>query len=437
MTNLTPTRVRWRIVVILGVVAGVTYIDRLNLGIVAKFILEEYHFTTQSMGWILGAFSLGYAIFHVPGGWLADRYGPRRVLAGAILWFSVFTALTAIAPRLPLINWLGAAWAFAIVRFTMGLGEAAALPVGNKLMAYWLGEKELAFGTSIFLAGVGAGGILAPFFISWLIKRWGWRASFFISGLVGMGLAAVCYTFVTSRPEEHPKVNSAELDLIQSGRKSSGRNESTSKVIAVPWKRILAACSTRGLMVGHFCLVYPVYIFFTWFFVYLMKARGITITKASFWASAPFVANVIMVPLWGWLSDRAVEKLGKRMGRRSSAWMAIACSAALLWSGSQTANNTLALLQLAIAAGFNFAASAVLWTTCNDISAKFSGSISGTMSTFGSLGGWVSPVLTGYVAAKLGWTYALNLAAAITILSGLAWFFIDADRPILPAEPVT
>jgi ACS family glucarate transporter-like MFS transporter len=425
--------VRWRIVVILAIVAGVTYIDRLNLGIVAKFILEEYHFTTQSMGWILGAFSLGYAIFHVPGGWLADRYGPGRVLAGAILWFSVFTALTAIAPSLPLANWLGAAWAFAIVRFTMGLGEAAALPVGNKLMAYWLGEKELAFGTSIFLAGVGAGGILAPFFISWLIKHWGWRASFFISGLVGMGLAAICYTFVTSRPEEHPKVNSAELDLIRSGRKSAERKESaTGQAVVVPWKKILTTRSTWGLMVSHFCLVYPVYIFFTWFFVYVMKARGITITKASFWASAPFVANVIMVPLWGWLSDRAVEKLGKRMGRRSSAWLAIFCSAALLWSGSQTANNILALLQLAIAAGFNFAASAVLWTTCNDISPKFSGSISGSMSTFGSLGGWVSPVLTGYVAAELGWTYALNLAAAITILSGLAWFFIDADRAILP-----
>jgi MFS family permease len=105
-----------------------------------------------------------------------------------------------------------------------------------------------------------------------------------------------------------------------------------------------------------------------------------------------------------------------------------------LWTGSQTANNTLALLQLAIAAGFNFAASAVLWTTCNDISAKFSGSISGTMSTFGSLGGWISPVLTGYLAAKLGWTYALDLAAAITIISGLAWFFVDADKPILSNE---
>jgi ACS family glucarate transporter-like MFS transporter len=325
-------------------------------------------------------------------------------------------------------------WAFAIVRFTMGLGEAAALPVGNKLMAYWLGEQELAFGTSIFLAGVGAGGVIAPFFISWLIRHWGWRASFFVSGAIGTVLAIVCYTYVTSRPEDHLHVNAAELALIHGPAKSKKNGASLST--KVPWRKILATRSIWALMISHFCLVYPVYIFFTWFFVYLMKVRGITITKASFWASAPFVANVFMVPLWGWLSDRAVEKLGKRMGRRSSAWLAIAGSALLLWSGSQTVNNTLALLQLAIAAGFNFAASAVLWTTCNDISAKFSGSISGTMSTFGSLGGWVSPVLTGYVAAKFGWVPALNLAAAITIVSGLAWFFIDAEQRITSADPV-
>jgi ACS family glucarate transporter-like MFS transporter len=435
VSDLIPTRVRWRIVLVLAIVAGVTYIDRLNLGIAAKFILEEYKLSTQSMGWILGAFSLGYAVFHVPGGWLADRYGPGRVLAGAILWFSIFTALTAVAPSLLIVNLLGPVWAFAIVRFTMGLGEAAALPVGNKMMAYWLGEKELAFGTSIFLAGVGAGGVVAPFFISWLIRQWGWRASFFVSGAVGTALAIVCYTYVTSRPEDHPGVNAAELGLIHGpGKFEKDAASPNTNVSAVPWRKILATRSIWALMISHFCLVYPVYIFFTWFFVYLMKARGITITKASFWASAPFVANVFMVPLWGWLSDRAVEQLGKRMGRRSSAWLAIGGSALLLWSGSQTANNTLALLQLAIAAGFNFAASAVLWTTCNDISAKFSGSISGSMSTFGSLGGWVSPVLTGYVAAKFGWTAALNLAAAITIVSGLAWFFVDAEQTITSAE---
>ena len=157
-TNLVPTRVRWHVVALLAVMAGLTYIDRLNLGIAGKYVQEEFKFDSQTMGWIFGAFSLGYAVFHLPGGWLADRFGARRVLTGAVLCFSIFTAVTAIAPSLPILGLLGAAWSFATVRFVMGLGEAAAIPVANKMMAYWLGEKERAFGTSIFLAGVGAGG---------------------------------------------------------------------------------------------------------------------------------------------------------------------------------------------------------------------------------------------------------------------------------------
>jgi MFS transporter, ACS family, glucarate transporter len=183
-------------------------------------------------------------------------------------------------------------------------------------------------------------------------------------------------------------------------------------------------------MVSHFCLVYPLYIFFTWFFVYLVKVRGVTVSNASFWGSAPFVTNIIMVPFWGWLSDRAVQKFGKYKGRRATAWLGIAGSALLLWSGSHTPNNTAALLQLAIAAGFNFAASAILYTTCTDISAKYSGSISGIMATFGSLGGAASPVVTARIATTLGWSYALDFAALVTVISGLAWFFIDAGRMV-------
>jgi ACS family glucarate transporter-like MFS transporter len=420
---------RWRIVFLLAIVAGVTYVDRLNLGIVAKYILDEYKFTTESMGLVLGAFSLGYALFHLPGGWLADRYGAGRVLTAAILWFSVFTALTAVAPSLPVLRLLGPVGAFAATRFIMGLGEAAAIPVGNKLMANWLGEKELGFGTSIFLAGVGGGGIVAPHFISWLIRHWGWRASFFVSGVIGIALAILCYLYVTNRPEENPRVNGAEIALIRGQAAAEDRSRS-GKISRVPWKKLFRSPSVWGLMIGHFCLVYPLYIFFTWFFIYMMKVRHVSISKASFWGSAPFIANVFMVPLWGWLTDRAVEKMGKRMGRRSCAWVGIVCSAALLWLGSHTANNTLALSELAIAAGFNFAASAVLYTACSDISAKFSGSVSGTMATFGSLGGWASPIATGVIAARLGWSYALDVAAGVTLISGLAWFLIDASQPI-------
>ncbi|MGH9354679.1 MAG: MFS transporter [Terriglobia bacterium] len=146
--------------------------------------------------------------------------------------------------------------------------------------------------------------------------------------------------------------------------------------------------------------------------------------------STPFIAATLMTPLWGWLSDRAVEKFGKRHGRRSMMWLGIVCSAALLWSGSRTGNTSLAVLQLALAAGFNLAASPILWTTCNDITRHFSGSVSGVMTTFGSLGGWLSPVLTAFIATKLGWTQALDFAALVTVISGLAWFFIDANRSI-------
>jgi ACS family glucarate transporter-like MFS transporter len=367
-----PTRVRWSVVALVAFVTGLTYVDRLNLGIVAKKFQEEFNFTAQSMGWILGAFSLGYAWFHLPGGWLADRFGARHVLAGAIIWFSAFTALTTIAPRLPILNLVGAAWAFAIVRFLMGLGESAAFPVGNKMMGYWLGPNERALGTSIFLSGVGVAGIIAPVLITRMATDFGWRTPFLVLGLIGILAAIACYFYVTDRPEQNPRVNASELAVI-AGQVGTGMKPvqgQVSRRMGVPWSKVFSTPTIWALMVSHFCLVYPLYIFFTWFFIYLVKVRGVTVSNASFWGSAPFVANIIMVPFWGWLSDRAVQKLGKQNGRRVTAWLRIAGSAIVQWSGSHTSNNVAALIQLAIAVGFNFAASAILYTTCTDISTK-------------------------------------------------------------------
>ena len=424
---VNASAVRWQVVSLLAIVAALTYVDRLNLGIAGPHILEELRLDNQQMGFILGAFSLGYAVFHIPGGWLADRYGARRILAVAVLWFSAFTAATAIAPRLPVLRSLGVVWSFAIVRFTMGLGEAAAIPVGNKLMGYWLGDKERGLGTSVFLAGVGLGGVGAPFIINRMIAFWNWRAAFVLLGFLGMLVAGLCYLLITDRPEDNPAVSNAELTKI---RGDLLKRNTTSVNTPVPWKAILSSRSIWGLMLSHFCLVYPVYIFFTWFYIYLVRVRGITISKASFWTSAPFIANLVLVPTWGWLADRTAEKLGKRRGRRVAAWAGIFCSAVLLWSGSHTTNNTVALLQLAISAGFNFAASAVLWTTCNDLSPSSSGSISGTMTTLGSLGGWASPIVTAFIATHFGWSYALDFAGLITVMSGFAWLLVNADQQI-------
>src|SRR3979490_734776 len=128
MPDQQPTRIRWQVLAILTLVMVVTALGRLNLGIAAKSMQDEFNFSTATMGWILGAFSFGYALFQIPCGWAGDRFGPRITLTFAILWWSTFPVLMSFVPSLFRSSWWNLAWAFAIVRFFTGAGEAASYP---------------------------------------------------------------------------------------------------------------------------------------------------------------------------------------------------------------------------------------------------------------------------------------------------------------------
>src|SRR5882762_11110737 len=143
-----PTTMRWQMMGLVTASAILTYLDRLNLSIAGKYIQDEFSIPLKTMGWILSAFLLSYALAQIPGGYLADRFGPRRVLIAAILWWSALTAATGIAPRLPLAQWLGVAWSFAIVRFLIGLGEAPSSPSYAKVVANWMGQARRGLGSS-------------------------------------------------------------------------------------------------------------------------------------------------------------------------------------------------------------------------------------------------------------------------------------------------
>jgi ACS family glucarate transporter-like MFS transporter len=426
-----PTHVRWHIVGLLGIVSALTYLDRLNLSIAGKHIQDEFAFSNQTMGWILSAFVLGYALFQLPGGWIGDRYGPRGVLTAAVLWWSVFTAATGIAPRLPLAGWFGLAWSFAIIRFLIGVGEAAAFPNSNRIVAFWMGAGQRGIGNSLFLMGIGAGGALTPMFIAALMERWGWRSSFYVCALAGTVVALTWRSYATNRPEEHPRVNAAELALIRSSDpRAAGSQPAGSTRRDTPWGRMFSSLSVWGLILSYFCIAYPAYIFYTWFFIYLVRVRGLTVTQGGFWGSTPFLAIALLVPVGGWLSDRASARFGKRRGRQSAVWLGVTCSALLMWAGGHAQNNTLAILLLAGAAGFNLFATVTWWATCNDLTQRFSGSLSGLMNMCGNLGGWLSPIMTALIATRLGWSQALDFAALVTLAAGLLWLFINASRPL-------
>ena len=423
------THVRWAVIGMLAVISGTTYMDRLNLGIAAKYIQDEFAFNNETMGWILSAFVLGYALFQVPGGWAGDKIGPRRMLTFAIVWWSVFTALTALAPQLPLAGWFSVGWSFAIVRFLIGVGESAAYPNSAKIVSYWSAAGGRGVATSIFIAGLGVGGAVSPLGITWVMLHWGWRASFFLCAALGGVVALVWQLYARDHPEEHPGLNAEELKLLHRGQQTGGI-AARRKSASVPWRAIFRSRSAWALVLSYFFIAFPAYIYYTWFFIYLIRVRGLSVAQTGWWGSTPFIAIIMLAPLGGWLSDRLVGRIGVRGGRRYAIWVGVGCSAIMLPAGGYVANNTLAILLLAGASGFNLFATTIWWATCNDMTPNFSGSLSGLMNMSGNLGGWLSPILTAVIFTHFGWNMAFNFAGLMTLTSGLLWVLVRADETL-------
>jgi ACS family glucarate transporter-like MFS transporter len=419
-----PTRVRWKILVLVMLVTALTYVDRVNLSVAGKYIQDEFRFGAETMGWIFSAFLAGYALLQVPAGWAGDRYGARKVLTGAILGWSVFTAATALAPNLPWVSWLGVAGSFLLVRFLVGVGEAACSPNLNKIVGSWMGENGRGVGASFMILGVGLGGAATPPLIAWIMQRWGWRSSFFFCALVGVVFACVWHRMVTNRPEEHSRVNPAELRLIRS---QTPATLPLTAALRRPWRRMLGSRSVWGLLLGYFCQGYPIYFYHTWFFLYLVRVRGLSVMQSGLWDMTPYLAIAALAPFGGWFSDFAVTRLGRRNGRRAAVWLGMLGSAALLWLGSRSPNRTAAILLLAGASGLNMFAASTFWATCIDLTSESTGSLSGLMNMFGNAGGWLSPILTAWIAVHFGWDRALDVAALVTGGSALSFAMVDAS----------
>ena len=420
---IVPSRVRWNVMALLLIVTALTFLDRMNLSIAAKFIQQEFAIGTQAMGWILSAFVLGYALFQVPAGWLGNILGPRRIILFAIVWWSVFTATTAVAPQLPLSRWIGVAWSLALVRFAIGLGEGAAFPNANKVVSAWMGASQRAIGNSIFLAGIGVGGTTAPIAVAWAMNRWGWRTSFYLCGSLGIFVAATWGLYVTDDPAGHPDVNTAELAKI----KSSSADQDSKAVPSIPLLRLVSDLSVTGLVLSFFLVGYASYLYYTWFYLYLLEVRHLSVMQGGVWGTTPFLAMTLLTPIGGWASDRCASRFGRRRGRRFSAWFGLALAAAFLLLGSHAQGASPAIILLAIGAGFLGFANSSWWATCIDLAPHHSGLLAGLMNMGGNFGGWISPILTAYIATQLGWTRALDFAAGITLLAGVAWLMVNAD----------
>ena len=186
------SHVRWSLIFWLFMLSAVAFLDRVNISIAGSSLAAAYHLSNVQLGWVFSAFLAGYALFQTPGGRLADRLGPRRVLAGGVIWWGIFTALTAAVPS----SIRGALFLFVSIRFLLGAGEAVVYPASNQFVARWIPTQERGIANGWIFAGVGAGAGLSPPLITYIMMHYGWRASFWVGAVIG--LAAGLVWFITA-----------------------------------------------------------------------------------------------------------------------------------------------------------------------------------------------------------------------------------------------
>jgi MFS transporter, ACS family, glucarate transporter len=428
-TTNPRTHVRWSLIFWLFMLSAVAFLDRVNISIAGGSLAAAYHLSNVQLGWVFSSFLAGYAIFQTPGGRLADRLGPRRVLAGGVIWWGIFTALTASVPS----QITGALWLFVSTRFLLGAGEAVMYPASNQFVARWIPVQERGIANGWIFAGVGAGAGLSPPLITYIMLHYGWRASFWICAVIGLLAGLIWFIWAKDDPGQHSSVSASELEYIRQGISTGKTDNKDQRLIA--WTSILKSREVWAITVSYFSFGYVAWIFFSWFYLYLAQVRNLNLKASAFYAMLPFLAMAACCPLGGFISDRLTKRFGARVGRCYLAAVVILLAGVFLVMGSEVHGARLASVVLAGGAGALYLAQSSFWSVTAGLAGSSSGSVSGFMNMGAQIGGMVTASLTPFIASRFGWTASFLVAAALCLFGALAWMIVDPEHAIHASEP--
>lgn len=415
---------RWVLIFWMFLMSSIAYLDRVNVSIAGGVIQKDYGLTNIQLGYVFSAFVIGYALFQAPGGRLADRFGPRLIIMLGVIWWSLFTTLTTMVPV-----GLGMSIALLIlVRFLLGLGEAVVYPASNRLVATWIPSVERGVANGFIFAGVGAGAGITPPLITYILVNYGWRWSFYFCALVGLAAGAAWYFLARDNPKDHPWITKKERDYIEAGLPASASASGGDG--ALPWGAILKNRNIIFVSLSYFAYGYIAYIFFTWFFLYLSRVRGLDLKSSALYSMLPFIAMALCSPLGGWIADILTKRHGKRVGRCGVAVLGIGLSAVFIALATQVESARLASIVLAGGAGALYLSQSAFWAVTADIAGRSAGSASGLMNMIGQIGGATTATLTPIIGDAFGWTASFLVASGLAVLGSIAWLLVKPDEVI-------
>jgi MFS transporter, ACS family, glucarate transporter len=413
------TRARYWVVVFAVTLAIIQYIDRVCISKAMPSIQKELGFTNVQIGYIFGAFTLAYALFEIPGGWLGDKFGPRKVLLRVVLWWSLFTAATA---------WVSSAASMIVVRFLFGAGEAGCFPNITKAFSTWLPKDERVRAQSVLWLAARWGGAFTPLLVVGVLSVVSsWRRAFELFGVLGLLWAALFYFWFRDNPHEHPAVNAAEKRLL------TGVANLKSSHAQVPWGVFFSSPSAWLLWTQYALLSYVWYFYVTWFPKYLGEHGGDLGPKA--------LAILMGLPLFfggfgSLIAGFCANALARRIGGMGRARKALAAFGFVAASGfflsSMYVKDPIAMaLLIGLAGLFNDFVMPCAWGACMDVGGRFAGTFSGSMNMMGNLGGFIAPIATGYILDITGsWNLVFYISSVVYLGGAVCWLLLDPVTPL-------
>lgn len=421
--NPKPTRARHTVLLLIFLLAVITYLDRLCISAAMPTIAKEFDLSLEQKGWVFSAFTIAYAAFEIPAGWLGDRYGARLALTRVVAWWSAFTALTgAVVGYRSLLA----------IRFLFGAGEAGAFPNIAKAVSRWFPPSEQGRALSTSFVGLSVGSAMTAPIVLTLLEYQSWRWTFVEFGVVGALWCVAWNRWFRDLPENHASVNQAELQLIRAGVPTQAAEHSH----RIPWRTLFKSKNLIFICLMYFAYAYGLYFYITWLPTYLIEARGFSLNSTKWLAALPWVISALANAFGGWLTDRIARTGNLKLARCGLGASGYILSALVLIAVAQVESNLTAALLLALAFGLQTITVSAAWSVCLDIGRKYAGTVTGTMNFIGNIGGAVAPLVFGYAVKTFGsWALPFYIMAGVFILGAPMWLLIDPRRSVVEENP--